>query len=514
MDNINFYERGIQEVRVKIIVKKGNIETIRTEAMVLALFQDEKTLPPNALQVDKKTGGLIREVIENGDFEGKPYQVAVFYSRGMLPAKRILLVGLGKKKEVDLEKIRGAFARALQHLRSLNVREAATAIDVNIPSGEKDRVVQAVVEGALLGLYQYTPYKTVNRDDIKEMRQLTVVADGKDYPLIKTEVGKAQVIAQAVCFVRDLVSAPGNEMTPSILAKKAREVARRKTVSCKVMDRAAMKKIGMKSLLGVAAGSNQEPRFIILEYAGGKKNEAPVVLVGKGLTFDSGGICIKPSEKMDEMKTDMSGGAAVIGALMAAADLQLPVNVVSLVPATENMPGGAALKPGDILKSYSGKTIEVTNTDAEGRLILADALSYASEYKPAAIIDVATLTGACVIALGDEVTGMLGTDEKLKEEIKKAAAATGEPVWELPLWDNYSEMIKSDIADYKNSSGRAAGTITAAAFLSKFVGDFPWVHLDIAGPAWTSKDKPYVPKGASGVAVRLLVEYLRNYKRK
>jgi leucyl aminopeptidase len=270
-----------------------------------------------------------------------------------------------------------------------------------------------------------------------------------------------------------------------------------------------MKKTGMNALLGVASGSAQEPKFIILEYSGGKKGNAPIVLVGKGLTFDSGGISIKPAEKMDEMKTDMSGGAAVIGAVMAAADLRLPLNVVGLIPATENMPGGSALKPGDILKSYSGKTIEIVNTDAEGRLILADALSYASKFKPQAIIDIATLTGACVVALGDDVIGMLGTDEKLKSEISQAARESGELVWELPLWDIYSDQIKSDIADYKNSGGRAAGTITAAMFLSKFVGDFPWVHLDIAGPAWFEKDRSYIPKGASGIPVRLLVEFLK-----
>lgn len=271
-----------------------------------------------------------------------------------------------------------------------------------------------------------------------------------------------------------------------------------------------MKKMGMRSLLGVASGSNEEPKFIILEYSGGSKSKAPVVLVGKGLTFDSGGISIKPAEKMEEMKSDMSGGAAVMATIMVAADLRLPLNVIGLIPATENMPGGNAYKPGDVLKSYSGKTIEVINTDAEGRLILADALSYASVYKPAAIIDIATLTGACIIALGDDVIGMLGYDEKLKNEINRAARETGELVWEMPLWEQYSELIKSDIADYKNTGGRAAGTITAAVFLSKFVGNYPWVHLDIAGPAWSGKDKAYIPKGAAGISVRLLTEYLRN----
>ena len=332
--------------------------------------------------------------------------------------------------------------------------------------------------------------------------------------MVESAVKKARIITDSVYFARDLISAPSNEMTPTIMAQKAREIARRKNVSCKVLDKNKMKEMGMNALLAVASGSHEEPKFIILEYAGGRKKEAPIVLVGKGLTFDSGGISIKPAEKMDEMKTDMSGGAAVMGVIMAAADLKLPLNITALIPATENLPGGSAYKPGDIIKSYSGKTIEVLNTDAEGRLILADALAYASEFKPEAVIDIATLTGACIIALGDDVIGMLGTDDKLKKEIDKAAQNTGELVWELPLWDSYHELIKSDIADYKNTGGRAAGTITAAAFLSKFVGDYPWVHLDIAGPAWTSKDKAYIPKGAAGVAVRLLVEFLRNRVRK
>jgi leucyl aminopeptidase len=417
---------------------------------------------------------------------------------------------LGKHKEFNLEKLRAAFAKIMQHLRNLNVKEAATAINLNLIPRKKDQVAQAVAEGSLLGLYQYTPFKTIGREDLKEMEQLTVVADEKDFSLIDSAIKKAQIITQAVYFARDLISAPSNEMTPSVMAQKAQGIAHKKNVSCRVLDKTKMKEIGMNALLAVASGSNEEAKFIILEYQGGRKKASPIVLVGKGLTFDSGGISIKPADKMDEMKSDMSGGAAVMGVIMAAADLQLPLNIVALIPATENLPSGSAYKPGDIVKSYSGKTIEVLNTDAEGRLILADALSYASEFKPSAVVDVATLTGACVIALGDDVIGMLGTDDKLKNEINIAAQTTGELVWELPLWESYHELIKSDIADYKNSSGRAGSTITAAAFLSKFVGEAPWVHLDIAGPAWTTKDKPYIPKGAAGVAVRLLVEFLRN----
>ncbi|MEN6376018.1 MAG: leucyl aminopeptidase [Smithella sp.] len=499
---------------MKVLVKKGKLQDIKSQAIILALFQDRKELTGTSLLVDQASRGLISELINNGDFTGKPSQTAVVYTGGTIPAQRIAIVGLGKADEINLEKIRAAFSKVLQYLRGLNVKEAAASLDLNILPEKKDKVVQAAIEGAFLGLYQYTPYKTVGREDIREIEQFSIVTEDENYSVVEAAVKNAQIIATGVYFTRDLISAPSNEMTPAIMAKKAGEIARRKNVSCKVLDKGKMKKLGMNSLLGVASGSSEEPKFIILEYSGGKRREAPIVLVGKGLTFDTGGICIKPAEKMDEMKTDMSGGAAVMGTMMVAADLQLPLNIIGLIPATENMPGGSAYKPGDILKSYSGKTIEVLNTDAEGRLILADALAYANEYKPAAVIDIATLTGACIIALGDDVIGMLGTDEKLKESIKNASQETGELVWELPLFEHYHELIKSDIADYKNTGGRAAGTITAAAFLSKFVGDFPWVHLDIAGPAWSTKDKPYIPRGAAGIAVRLLTEYLRGCAQK
>ena len=494
---------------MKISVNKGKLAGTEGEAIILALFEG-KELVGSALEIDTKSNGLIGDLIGSHDFEAKASEISVIYTRGSLPAKRIVLVGLGKHSEFDLEKLRAAFAKAMQHLRALNLKEAATSIDSSFLPIAKDKVAQAVAEGALLGLYQYAPFKTVDRENLKDVEQLTIVAQEKDFPLIKAAVEKAQAIARAVHFTRDLVSAPANQMTPAILAKEAAGMAIGSGISCTVFDKAGLSELGMNSLLSVASGSNEEPRFIILEYAGGEAGAAPIVLVGKGVTFDSGGICIKPSDNMEKMKSDMAGGSAVLGAIMASAELQLPLNIVGLIPAAENMPSGTALKPGDVFTSYSGKTIEVINTDAEGRLILADALAYASNYKPAAIIDLATLTGACVIALGDEVIGMFGTDDKLKKELQEAARETGELVWELPLWKNYQEQIKSDIADYKNHGGRPAGAITAAAFLGKFVGDFPWVHLDIAGPAWADKDKTYIPKGASGVGVRLLVEFLRN----
>jgi len=496
---------------VKINVKKGAITEAATEAAVVIQFEGEAGLCGAALHLDEKCGGFISDIMNQGDFTGRLNQISVIYSPGGGTAKRLVVVGLGKRLDISLEKLRGAFSAAAQKIRSLNVREFSTTLDFGNIGLPTDRVAEAVVEGILLGLYRYRPFKTVDREEIREISEFTLlVGDGKAVKTIKDAASIAEIIAGAVLFARDIVSAPANAMTPTVLAASARASSRGRKIRCRVLGFGAMKKLGMNALLGVAAGSDEPPQFIIMEYRGGGKSAPFVALVGKGLTFDSGGISIKPAEKMDEMKSDMAGGAAVIAAVRAAAELGLPVNLVGLVPATENLPGGKAYKPGDILKSLSGKTIEVVTTDAEGRLILADALTYAGRYKPSAIIDLATLTGACIVALGDHVIGMMGTDEGLKKEIREAADTTGERVWELPLWEEYDELIKGDAADYKNSGGRAGGAITAGAFLSKFTGDYPWVHLDIAGPAWLKKDRPYIPKGASGVGVRLLLQFLRN----
>ena len=500
---------------MKILVKRGEITDFKSEAMVVPYFEDGKKLQGKVRLLDKKSGGLIKEVIGGGDFEGKHLQVSVTYTRGIIPAKRIVLAGVGEKADFTTEKLRGAFATVARYVRSLKIKEFSTSLDFIFLNKPLDEIAKAVVEGVCLGLYQYTSFKTIDRDKIRGMKEFTIIAEKeKVCNIIRSAAKKAEIISRAVCFTRDIVSAPGNEMTPTDMAHEARKIAKRKNVKLTVLDEAEMKKIGMNALLGVARGSEEPAKFIILEYRAGNKSDPPVAVVGKGLTFDSGGISIKPSEKMDEMKSDMAGGAAVMGVIMAAADLSLKVNTVGLIPATENLPGGRAYKPGDIVKSLSGQTIEVLSTDAEGRLILADALTYAGRFKPAAIIDLATLTAACVIALGDHVTGMMGTDDRLKRKIKDAADATDERVWELPLWEDYHELIKSDVADYKNHGGRSGGAITAAAFLSKFVGDYPWVHLDIAGPAWLTKDKPYIPKGASGVGVRLMVQFLRDWQKR
>jgi len=327
---------------------------------------------------------------------------------------------------------------------------------------------------------------------------------------VKEAAVRAQTISRAVYLTRNLVSMPSNELTPARLAGEAKALAKRyRGLSVRILEAREMERLGMNALLGVARGSRESPKLIVMSYRGADRKQRPLALVGKAITFDSGGISLKPAEKMEEMKSDMAGGAAVLGTLQAVAELKMPVNLVGIVPATENLPDGGAYKPGDILRTMSGKTVEVLNTDAEGRLILADALHYAQRYNPEAIIDIATLTGACVVALGNQVTGMMGTDEKLKELIRKAAEETGELVWELPLWENYQEMVKSDVADLKNSAGREGGAISAAAFLSKFADPVPWVHLDIAGPAWLTKDRPYQPKGASGIGVRLFVKFLQ-----
>ena len=494
---------------MNITVKTGSLADFECEALIVGHFEDTPTPEGAARLIDEGCGGIITELIDGGDFEGKLYSSCVVYTRGLIPGKRILIAGLGKKGEFDLEKLRGVFSKAAQRIRDLNITQVAASLDFGETECAIGDVARAAAEGALLGLYRFIPYKTLEEDNKGAINELIIVEDSPErLEDIRKGLQTAEIVSQAVYCARDLVSTPSNDMTPSILAERAGSIARGSHLTFETLDEAAMKGLGMNALLGVARGSAEEARLIILKYNGGEKDDRPVVLVGKGITFDSGGISIKPSEKMDEMKSDMAGGAAVTATIKAVADLKLPLNVVAIVPATENLPGGTAYKPGDILKTMSGMTVEVKNTDAEGRLILADALTFAKRYHPAAIIDIATLTGACVVALGDYLTGMMGTDKDLKEQLSAASHATGEMVWELPLWHEYDELIKSDVADIKNVGTRAGGTITAALFLKKFVDDCPWVHLDIAGPALLSTDRPYVPKGASGIGVRLLTQFL------
>jgi leucyl aminopeptidase len=463
--------------------------------------------------VDKALGGIIRKLIKRGDFKPKPGSVHLLYPEGKIAAERLILTGLGKRAELTPERLRLAAGRAVPVARAAGAKDIALVLDA--PGLGPEESGQAVAEGSILGLYRFLKYKTNEESDRKkDVRELTVLTEqAGQVKALQKGVKTGEVIAGSAVMARDMVSSPGADMTPAIIAGIAKGIAKKYRLRVKVLERGAMQKLGMGALLGVAAGSAQPPKFIIVEYRGGGKKPF-VALVGKTITFDSGGISLKPPENMDKMKDDMSGGAAVLGAIQNAAALKLPLNIVGLLPATENMPGGRACKPGDILTTLSGQTIEVLNTDAEGRLILSDALAYACRYKPAVIVDIATLTGACRVALGQEATGMLGNDEKLKQKVREAGEKSGERVWELPLWDGYVELIKSDIADMKNTGGRDGGVITAAALLSKFVQKYPWVHLDIAATAWTDKDRPYTPKGATGIGVRLLTQFLRDFDKK
>ncbi len=496
---------------MNIKVVKGHPHEIKGDCIALGCYENEVLNSINKA-VDKKLNGLIQGLIKEKVFQGKQNQITLIFSLGKLNVDKVILIGLGKKKDITLEKLRQASGSVAKFAEEKGVKKIiSNLIDMKIKNLSVTDISQAVVEGAILSLYKFNQYKAEKNDNKKDIKEIILLTgNGKSIQNVKNGATVAEKISRAVYLARDLINQPGNTATPTYLAEQAKKVAKENKIKCKILNRVDIEKLGMGGLLGVAKGSHQPLKFIILEYNGAKKSKPPVVIVGKGLTFDSGGISIKPSSGMEEMKTDMSGGAGAIGAIKAASSLKLPVNIVTLVPATENMPGGSAIKPGDILKTMSGKTIEVVNTDAEGRLILADALSYAERYKPKAVIDMATLTGACIVALGNHASGLLGNNEKLMEAIKKAGEVTGERVWQLPLWEEYDEQIKSDIADVKNIGGRGAGTITAAGLLKKFASKYPWAHLDIAGTAWTDKPKPYITKGAVGVGVRLIVQYLRS----
>jgi leucyl aminopeptidase len=499
---------------IKVI--RGAIQEQATDLIVVNLFEGV-TQPGGATgAVDQALGGAIRDLIAGGDFKGKLNETAVLYPRGAIPARRALVVGLGKANDFNLDRVRQVSAMAARRARDLGARRFATIVHgAGIGGLEAEAAAQAVAEGALLGLYEFVERKAP-KEDQREVAEMAVVEfDAGRLPAIEAGVRTGQTMAAAVKLTRDLVNEPPNFATPTILAERARQMAEGRKLGVTVLEREDMRELGMGALLGVAQGSDEPPKFIILEYRPESQDggTAPptVVLVGKGITFDSGGISIKPAEGMEEMKSDMAGGAAVIGAMQAIADLNLPVRVVGLVPATENLPGGRAYKPADVVRAMNGKTIEIISTDAEGRMILADALVYAKRYEPQAVVDLATLTGACVVALGKgQAAGLFGTDEKLIEQLKAASARTGERIWQLPLYDEYIEVMKSDTADLKNSGGRYGGVGASAAFLKAFAEGYPWAHLDIAPIAYLDKDKPYTPKGATGFGVRLLVQFVRD----
>jgi leucyl aminopeptidase len=498
---------------MKAELKLGKTEELKSEALALGLFEGQG-LSKEAKVIDKKLEGELSRLLKNGDFTGKLNQTAVLYPKNFM-MKRIILVGLGKREKFNLDKIRQGAGTVYKIAKELKIKNY---ISLLYGKGQKginfQDCAQAITEGTLLSSYHLDQYKTEGKEELFEVESMTIWEDRTKKEVIEKGIKTGEINAWGTNLARDMMNHPSNIMTPTRMAELASNLAKEYKFRIEVLSPPELKKLKMGALLAVAQGSQQPAKFMIMEHMPEKRRKGTVVLVGKAITFDSGGISIKPSEGMWEMKGDMAGGAAVIATMAAAAKERIPLHLIGLVPATENLPSGTAYKPGDIITSYSGKTIEIFSTDAEGRLILADALSYAQKYEPRAILDLATLTGACVIALGHVSAGLLGNDQKLINKVKTSAQKTGEKVWELPLFEEYDEQIKSDLADMKNTGGRPAGTITAAAFLKKFVGRTPWAHLDIAGMDWEEKGKPYVPKGAYGFGVRLLLQFLRDWDKR
>jgi leucyl aminopeptidase len=481
---------------VRIGVRRAALKEVSAGLLAVGLHEGED--PPEGVR------SAAEPAFSSGDFSGKERETALLYPDGDLAAPRLLLVGLGDRSSFTLEMLRRIAANAAKKARSLGVREAALVLP-NPEGAGVEGSARAAAEGATLGLYRFTRYKT--RDRERELAGFDLILDDSaGEEAASRGAGVGVKVAAATLLARDLANEPSNTATPEHLAGEAREIAVRYGMQVEVLDRAGIEEEGLVGLATVGRSATNEPRFIVLEHRKGGESSS-IVLVGKAVTFDSGGISIKPSSGMENMKFDMSGGAAVLGAMEAVGALDLPLNVVALVPATENLPGGNAFKPGDVLRMHSGRTVEILSTDAEGRLILADALSYARRYEPAAVVDCATLTGACHVALGDYASGLMGNDEDLIAEVQTAGETTGERAWPLPLFDEYTEQIRGDVADIKNSGGRYGGALTAGAFLKEFAA-YRWAHLDIAGTAYGKKGDAYTPKGATGVPARLLVEFL------
>ena len=504
------------ELRVSTI--QAAASDVTTPLLVLPIYERDDKPVGLGVDIDKGLGGALARVLSTGDFRGRKDEALTLFPSGSgLKAQRVLLLGVGKREGYTLERLRRLVGLAVRKAEALGLNSFAISLEHTSNSSERLGLAlsaRAASEAAVMAAWDFQQYKTVKDESApqKGVEEMVLIATNE------RELGELQhaselgvVLGRSANLARTLASHPGNVATPTYLANIATEIAAQHDMKLTILDREQMRAENMHALLAVAQGSMEEPRFIVLEYNGGKSGDRPLALVGKGVTFDSGGISIKPAERMEDMKYDMSGAAAVLGAMRGIAELKLKVNVVGLIPATENMPSGTALKPGDVISSHLGKSIEIINTDAEGRLILADALSYARRFKPVAMINAATLTGAVVIALGQQAIGLMGNDGDLIDEVMAAGLRAGERCWNLPLWDEYRELIDSTIADIKNSGGRHAGTITAGWFLKDFVAeDIPWAHLDIAGMAYKDDAASYLRKGATGTPTRLFIEWVRS----
>jgi leucyl aminopeptidase len=491
---------------VEFTIKTGAPEKLKAGCLVVGVT-DGKDLTPAAASLDKAADGAIAAVLERGDLEVKAGATLMLHALPGLACPRVLLVSLGKSGELTEKSYRDAVTAAAKVLAAGRAEEAGFCLaDVEVPGRSAAWALQLAVRSLADATYRFEATKDAkdNGDKPAGARKITLLTRHKTNARLQAAVSRGQAVAEGMALAKDLGNLPANICTPSHLADTARKLAKDFKLKVEVLDREDLTKLGMGSFLSVAKGAHEPPKFIVLHYKGGKAKEAPVVLVGKGITFDTGGISIKPSAEMDEMKYDMCGAASVLGTFRAVARMALPINLVGLIPATENMPGGGATRPGDVVTSMSGQTIEVLNTDAEGRLVLCDALTYAERFKPACVIDIATLTGACVVALGKIPSGLLANDDMLAAELIARGNDSGDRVWQLPLWEEYQDLLKSNFADMANIGGRYAGTITAACFLARYTKAYKWAHLDIAGTAWVSGDA----KGATGRPVPLLAEFL------
>lgn len=490
----------------------GFIQDNPADTLIINLFADV-TQPGGATgAVDKALNGALTELISNGDFSGKANQVAVLYPRGVIAAKRVIVVGLGKRDKFTVEVARRAAAAAIRQARHLKAKQVAS-IAHGAGNGGLDvqTAAQATAEAALLTLYRYDAPKQQS-EPVHTIDALTIVeADQAKLTAVQAGVQTAVSVANGVSLARNLVNLPPNIATPSKLAESAQLIANTYGLAITIGDRQWAEQHNMGAYLAVSKGAGEEPKFIILEHNHGRSDLDTVVLVGKGITFDTGGISLKPADRMGAMKSDMGGAAAVLGAMQTIAALNLPLHVVGITPCAENMPDANAYRPADVITASNGKTIEIISTDAEGRMVLADALVYAERYAPKVVVDLATLTGACVVALGQDVAaGLFSTDDSFRDQLMAAGTAVHERVWPLPLYEDYRQTIDSPVADLLNSGGRFGGVGTAAVFLQEFT-NYPWVHLDIAGMALTEKESGYIPRGGTGYGVRLLVEFLRNW---
>jgi leucyl aminopeptidase len=491
---------------VKFDLKSGDICSNKCDAIIVNLFEGQAKPGGATGAVDKAMGGAISGLIKAGEIKGKYEEAHVIHSLGKIPARLVVIAGLGKKEDLTVDRVLNIMGDVVRVLRAHHCKTAASILHGAGAGGlQPADAAEAITEGSLLGAYHFRQHKT-KKEEEHDINQLTIVeADSSRFPAVKKGMERGRVIAEATMLARDMVNQPANYMTPSHMADIAGGIAEKYKLEITVWDREQMEKKAMGAFLGVAQGTKERPKFIIISYKGNPSRTDTVGFVGKGLTFDSGGISLKPQEFMSDMKGDMAGGADVIAAIGAVAALKLRINVTAIIPATENLPGGRALKPGDVLKASNGKTIEVVNTDAEGRLLLADALSYAVSKKISPLIDLATLTGACHVALGDMYAGVFSNNQALADKVLQAGKDAGELLWQLPLSEEYKELNKSDVADIKNSGGRYGGAITAALFLQEFAGEKPWVHIDIAGPFMSEKNKGVLVKGATGFGVRTLI---------